>query len=278
MAEWKQPGMGDDDMYRGDQSFPPPAPAAPPAPVAAPSPSAPAAPAPAPSSGSPTGDTGWHEHQAPPPPPAPRYGPAPSTERNWMGILAMILAILTVTLPALVLAGMGLNAASQGRATNRGLALSALIVAIVWPIVLIGSVVAIGSAFDGAGEQRSTQELYLGECIRQPSGWSDEGGELPSAYVRVVGCDEEHWAQVVHVGYLTGFGAYPADDELWASADDICYADQVVDRIEPWALNRVYITYLVPSLDGWNGGDRKVTCMVADTRDSDITVSWVDGY
>jgi hypothetical protein len=92
----------------------------------------------------------------PPPPPAgpPGYPGAPGAEKpqNIFGILALVLGIVSVVLfcvyagfwagiPAIVLGVLGLNRAKAGRATNRGLALTGLILGAVGLLISIGVLV-----------------------------------------------------------------------------------------------------------------------------------------
>lgn len=78
-------------------------------------------------------------HAAPPPPvgyaqvPPPYYGASVSTEKDWMGITALVLSLASLLtgftwIGGIIFGHMGLAAARRGEASNRGLALAGTII------------------------------------------------------------------------------------------------------------------------------------------------------
>jgi hypothetical protein len=111
----------------------------------------------------------------PPPPPPAGYPAGPGAEKpqNIFGILALVLGIVAVVLsclyagfwagiPAIVLGVLGLNRAKQGRATNRGLALTGIILGAIGVVISIGVLVftiAFGDKVTG-----------LADCLEKANG------------------------------------------------------------------------------------------------------------
>ncbi|WP_366179820.1 DUF4190 domain-containing protein [Actinomyces timonensis] len=64
------------------------------------------------------------------------FGPNP-TEKNWMGITALVCGCLILLcgiltgIPAIVFGAMGISAAGRGEATNKGMAIAGLVLGVV---------------------------------------------------------------------------------------------------------------------------------------------------
>ncbi|GIG53383.1 DUF4190 domain-containing protein [Demequina activiva] len=102
---------------------------------------------------SPSGEAG-PQHDTPPPPPPGQvpyamqqyppppyqqgyYGPDPRTQKNWMGIVSLVASLSTIVtgigcIAGIVFGHLGLNAAKNGEANNRGLSLAGLITGYVF--------------------------------------------------------------------------------------------------------------------------------------------------
>jgi Domain of unknown function (DUF4190) len=100
---------------------------------------------------------------APPPPPPPGpggypgdYGAAPQKQQNIFGILSLVLGIVSIVvccfyagvwagIPAIVLGVIGMNKAKRGQASNRGLALTGVILGAIGVVILVGLLAFAGS-------------------------------------------------------------------------------------------------------------------------------------
>ncbi|QKD79672.1 MULTISPECIES: DUF4190 domain-containing protein [Actinomyces] len=70
------------------------------------------------------------------------FGPNP-TEKNWMGITALVCGCLVLLcglftgIPAIIFGAMGMNAAGRGEATNRGMAIAGLVLGVISVVMTI---------------------------------------------------------------------------------------------------------------------------------------------
>ena len=90
----------------------------------------------------------------PPPPvgyaqvPPPYYGAAVSTEKDWMGITALVLSLATLLtgftwIGGIIFGHLGLAAARRGEASNRGMALAGTIIGWVFGGLTILAIVGL---------------------------------------------------------------------------------------------------------------------------------------
>ena len=119
-----------------------------PDPHAAQAPPAPAAPSQYGTPPPPPGQAPYAMQQYPPQPyPQGHYGPNPSTQKNWMGIVSLVASLSSIVtgigcIAGIVFGHLGLNAAKKGEADNRGLALAGLITGYVF--LGIGLLMVVG--------------------------------------------------------------------------------------------------------------------------------------
>ena len=144
-----------------------------------------------------------------------------TSRRNWMAITAFLLVLVGAGPIGVVFAILGLFAARRGLATNRRLAATALVLNLAASVVLIIVVVDPGDT-SGLGSV-SYADIAVGDCVRQPRGFKEEGGELASQYVGRASCDTAHWGQVYYLDALKG-NVYPGDDAIELSAEGLCYS------------------------------------------------------
>jgi hypothetical protein len=109
-------------------------------------------------------------------------------------------------------------------------------------------------------------ELHIGDCVQLPD-------EIEVASVEGVPCAQAHDAQVFSQFQLAG-SAYPGDSNAQQQAGEGCY--------ERWsaALGTTYeddvdrdFTTLYPTPDGWDAGDRSVSCLVVAVDGLPVTGS-----
>ena len=238
----------------------------------------------------------------PPPPPTFQYespspGSAPplvsSTERNWLARVSMIFAFFGPGLLGIGLGIAGLNAAKQGRATNKTLA--------KWAIVLNGvflacwiafwiSIMSSSSAppqssglddtgfdatvsddgdFDSAPAYTEFENLRVGDCIEQP----DLNADVTSGLL-VVNCGIPHWGQLYEIDSLPA-GDFPGDDEAATLVGEACGSDEAIGNLVSDIPVDLFIWYYWPSESSWLDGDRSYDCLVY-SNDGPLQQSYVD--
>lgn len=126
-----------------------------------------------------------------------------------------------------------------------------------------GEVVAAGEA--------SVFDLRPGDCLDPPDGVTGEIADLP-----VVPCDEPHrqevFALVAHDDEV-----YPGATEVATWADGAC-VNALEDGFERSLADGVYLSYLLPTFEGWNTeGDREAVCVLVFPTEGQVTGSVVAG-
>ena len=112
----------------------------------------------------------------------------------------------------------------------------------------------------------SADDLKVGDCFNTPTGDSISTVEKQP-------CTDSHNAEVIFVGEYTG-DTYPISLSLNSFLEDSClpafesYVGRAVDS-EP----ELAIAYFYPTRDGWNNGDRTITCYVTQPDESPMTES-----
>jgi len=159
------PPLGPDgDNFRPQAARDPKLPSAPALPVDPPAQPQFAPPAPAP-----TNPRATPTFAPPPEPPGPGYSGsgAPSTAKNWMAIVSLVLGLVGAGLIGIFLAHGAIKAANRGEATNKGLGIAALVInyvavgAVV--LLIIGGVVFGGWTPGGANDGNQGSGLQPNE-------------------------------------------------------------------------------------------------------------------
>ncbi len=132
----------------------------------------------------------------------------------------------------------------------RGIAIRVGIVA----LIVIGGLVLRPFLTGNAGD------LKAGDCF-----------DLPAAGIETVEdvqhqpCDQDHGAKVFFVGDYPGSGddPYPTDDEMLAFLEDRCLPEYLSYTGTDLTTQETYdVRWFQPTDDGWNDGDRGVSCYV----------------
>lgn len=254
------------------------------------------------------GYTATHSQQPPPPvnepaptgypgQPQPSAAPDPSHEGPEQGrytFPALQRPRLDPLAPASILTspiaplGLGLGITSlrrirQQRLRGKGLATTGVILS---SLFLAASLLTLGTfALDGTfarmvetpvpGDVPSARtaapvNLDVGNCVvTLPVG--NEVGE-----VSLTPCADEHQYQVIDRVAATG-EAYPAEEELFAEAGEICGAafDAVSTQDPTWP-DSYTPWHLVPSAENWADGDRNIICLARSTV-GPVTADLVNG-
>lgn len=135
------------------------------------------------------------------------------------------------------------------------------------PVIIIGVIVAfLAIVLFVVRNNVSADDLKVGECFNIPNGSTVKTVEKQP-------CTESHNAEVFFVGEYTG-DSFPIALSLDRYIDESCvpafetFVGRAVDS-EP-ALS---IGYFHPTRDGWDSGDRTVTCYVAQPDEGPMTQS-----
>jgi hypothetical protein len=136
------------------------------------------------------------------------------------------------------------------------------------PIIAVGVlVVVLGGILWAVKDNASADDLKAGDCFNVPTSSSVSTVEKHA-------CTESHDAEVFHVVEYDGGTTYPISLTLSSFIDTTCvpafatYVGADVDARTDLALG-----YFYPSRDGWDGGDRTITCYIANDDESKLTKS-----
>jgi hypothetical protein len=134
-------------------------------------------------------------------------------------------------------------------------------------VVVLGLLVAgcglLGD--DGDGGAVGVLDVEAGQCFTAPGEVQAELTELTS-----VPCDSEHDQEAYAVVGYTGpdgqeADGFPGADALTRFADGAC-AQEFGEYVGTNYLDsRLFFTYLLPSVRGWDDGDTDVVCFVTTT-------------
>jgi len=195
------------------------------------------------------------------------------SDRNWMGITSLVLGLVGGGLLGLAFGIGGIRAAKEGRANNRTLAIWGVVTNIVSPIVLLGFALSVGN-FGTAFNNNSVSydNLAIGDCVKEPGGYGDAGGELDSVYLSVIPCEEEHWGQVYFSAPIEA-STYPGDAEVDAQSVAICESDGAYDKVDSRFWPKMYYTSIVPTRSAWQH-NHTVLCVLTSS-DGPLSRSWV---
>jgi Septum formation len=134
-------------------------------------------------------------------------------------------------------------------------------------IIVIGVIVAfLAIVLFIVRNNVSADDLKVGDCFNVPNGTSIQTVEkLP--------CNESHGAEVVHVGEYTG-DTYPISLSLDSYIEETCIpAFNAYTGLDINATPDLSMGYFYPTRDGWDSGDRTITCYATQADDSPMTES-----
>lgn len=118
-------------------------------------------------------------------------------------------------------------------------------------------------------------DLAVGDCIKSLD--SDvTGSDGQVGQVQVVDCSEPHLYEVYAEVELSG-DSLPSATEVETEAEDACFGSGFEEYVGAPVTETEYVaTYLSPSQDTWDAGDRKVTCVLSTLDESELTASAKD--
>lgn len=134
-------------------------------------------------------------------------------------------------------------------------------------IIIIGVIVVfLAVVLFAVRNNAAADELKVGECMNLPNGTTFQTVEKQP-------CTESHAAEVIFVGEYTG-ATYPISLSLDSYIEEQCvpafeaYVGRAIDS-EP----ELSVGYFHPSREGWDGGERTITCYVSQPDESPMTES-----
>ena len=135
-------------------------------------------------------------------------------------------------------------------------------------LILGGIVAFLAIVLWAVRDNQSAGDLAVGTCFDVP------GRDTDISTVTRHECTEAHDAEVFHVAEYTTGSTYPISITLDSFIDDTCvpvFATYVGEEFE--TSPDLTIGYFYPSRDGWNDGDRTVTCYLVREDKSKLTES-----
>ena len=134
-------------------------------------------------------------------------------------------------------------------------------------IIIVGVIVVfLAVVLFAVRNNASADELKVGDCLNLPNGSTFQTVEKQA-------CAESHTAEVIFVGEYTGT-TYPISLSLDSYIEEQCvpafeaYVGRAIDS-EP----ELSLGYFHPSHDGWDGGERTITCYLTQPDESPMTES-----
>ena len=195
------------------------------------------------------------------------------SDRNWMGITSLVLGLVGGGLLGLAFGIGGVKAANEGRANNRTMSIWGVVLNIVSPIVLIVFAVSGGHFGDAFMTNNvAYNKLSIGDCLKEPGGYNDEGGKLDSNYLTVLPCDEEHWGQVYFSAPIES-STYPGVAEVDAQSVTICESDAAYNNVDSSFWPQMYYTSIVPTRSAWR--DNHTVLCVLTSSNGPVWRSWM---
>jgi hypothetical protein len=136
------------------------------------------------------------------------------------------------------------------------------------PVITIGVIVAfLAIVLFVVRNNVAADDLKVGECFNIPNGTTVQTVEKHP-------CTESHNAEVIFIGEYTDGSTYPISLSLDRFIQSSCvpafetYVGRAMDT-DP-ALS---VGYFHPTRDGWDAGDRTITCYISQPDESPMTKS-----
>ena len=135
------------------------------------------------------------------------------------------------------------------------------------PVIIVGLIVAfLAVVLFVVRNNVSADDLKVGTCFNIPDGTTIQTVEQHP-------CTESHNGEVFFVGEYTGT-SFPISISLESYIDDNCvpaFGSYVGTEFD--AATELTIGYFHPNRDGWDDGDRTITCYVARSDEGAMTES-----
>lgn len=168
---------------------------------------------------------------------------------------------------------------SVGRRIRRGVLAVRLVIGGV--VLVVAVVVLIVTHLNGASRSSSSgqitksgnltvSDLQVGDCFDNPSDAMSNGVDT----VKAIPCSQAHDSQIFAKFSLPA-GAFPGDSAVQDQASKGC-DDHTVSLNKSKVTDSMEVRFLVPEVDGWDQGDRGVSCLILNPTPT-ITTSLLNG-
>jgi hypothetical protein len=198
----------------------------------------------------------------------PQYQPNAGAPSKALAITALVLAIFGIfvvtAIAAVILAIIVLVRSRDGRPHGKGMAISALVICVLW---VAGFVIAIVAVVNSQPERDSSGQVVEGghvlvSSIRTGDCLTKEPGASVQLTVELTPCSKPH-REEAFANFDLGDGAFPGQAEVDRLAEAGC-----VSRYEkyvgvPADQTELVIVYLRPYEESWDV-DPGVTCLVSE--------------
>ncbi|MBF0696668.1 septum formation family protein [Actinomyces bowdenii] len=142
------------------------------------------------------------------------------------------------------------------------------------PLLIIPTAAILAAGMTGCSVIQSltggtnSTDISVGQCLKDLGTSSQEVSQVP-----VVDCSEPHLYEVYAETELSG-DQLPDQATMDSEAESAClgtgYSDYVGVAFEE---SEYGTTYLTPSQDTWDAGDRKISCLITSADGSEMTGS-----
>ena len=136
------------------------------------------------------------------------------------------------------------------------------------PVIIIGVIVAfLAIVLFAVRNNVAADDLKVGDCFNIPNGTTVKTVDKHP-------CNESHNAEVIFIGEYTDGSTYPISLSLNRFVKSSCapafetYVGRAIDS-DP----ELSVGYFSPTREGWDRGDRTITCYVAQPDESPMTKS-----
>jgi Septum formation len=107
-------------------------------------------------------------------------------------------------------------------------------------------------------EEATVFQLEEGDCLTSDPSVQGEVSEVPK-----VDCEEPHFSEVFHT-YTIDADALPSAADMEGIVEDQCLAEFETFVGMPYAESALEVTWLEPTPESWERGDRELVCMITD--------------
>jgi Septum formation len=107
-------------------------------------------------------------------------------------------------------------------------------------------------------EEATVFTLEDGDCLASDPGVQGEVSEVPK-----VDCEEPHFTEVFHT-YTIDASGMPSAAEMEDIVQDQCLSEFESFVGMPYEESSLEVTWLEPTAESWERGDRELVCMITD--------------
>jgi hypothetical protein len=202
------------------------------------------------------------------------WGPPPDVRpTNTMAVLALVTGICALAPLGILFGCLALSRIRRTGEPGRGVAVAGIGVSAFW-ILLLGPIIVIallgaasgppgGGAADAGGSRVvASNEIQVGDCVRDDPGISDGGPDIDG--VTVVACGRPHHSEV-YAAFEIDAARYPGRERLIQQVERSCRREFAAFVGVDYDSSTLDVAYLYPRAQDW-ARDRGAVCLVHDPR------------